>query len=123
MSDRPDISTLSDDAAGRQGGVLLARDPAAGSICGYLWFLDAIETPYGAGSYPPEEEPCEYSNGLSPRSRLTQTVAATDTWVHTAFTAPHMRRRGVASRLYRHLEIEARQAGAPQPPPPLPPAG
>ena len=67
--------------------------------------------------------PCEYSNGLSPRSRLTQTVAATDTWVHTVFTAPHMRRRGVASRLYRHLETEARQAGAPQPPPPLPPAG
>ena len=94
-------ATLSDDA-GRQGGVLLARD-AAGSICGFLWFLDAIETPYGAGSYPPEDEPY--------------------TWVHTVFTAPHMRRRGVASRLYRHLETEVRQAGASQTPPPFVPAG
>lgn len=86
-----DLEATLSPSGSRQGGVLVCRVAAGGPVCGYLWFLDAIETPFGAGSYPPESEPY--------------------VWVHTVFTAPDMRRQGVGKLLYRQLDVEARQAG------------
>ena len=69
------------------GTVLLCR--ADSVLCGYLWYIESNKCPFGPGVYACEE--------------------STYIWVHTVYTAPQMRRQGVARALYRHLDEHVRR--------------
>ena len=84
---RAGLDALRDGDGG--SGVLLCE--SAGRRVGYLWYLDAAACPFGPGCYACESEPY--------------------IWVHTVYTHQRMRRRGVATALYRHLDGVARDCG------------
>ena len=77
-------------ATSTTSGVLLCR--LDGELAGYLWYVGATACPFGPGCYTFQDKPY--------------------LWVHTVYTSPHFRRRGVAAALYAELDALARRAGA-----------
>jgi len=70
------------DSLAQTGGVLLCR--SGSKLVGYLWYLDADVCAFGPGCYACEKE--DY------------------VWVHTVYTVPEFRRKGVASALHKRLD-------------------
>ena len=83
---RPELDFVRAGLEAGHGGVLLCR--AEDKLVGYLWWVDAENCPYGPGCYA-DKEPF--------------------LWVHTVYTIPSYRRRGVARALHDELEKIARR--------------
>ncbi|CAH0369609.1 unnamed protein product [Pelagomonas calceolata] len=83
---RPELDFVRAGLEAGHGGVLLCR--AEDKLVGYLWWLDTENCPYGPGCYA-DKEPF--------------------LWVHTVYTIPSYRRRGVARALHTELERVARR--------------
>ena len=78
-------------ATSSTSGVLLCR--LDGELAGYLWYVGgASAVPFGPGCYTFQDKPY--------------------VWVHTVYTSPRFRRRGVAIALYAELDAVARRARA-----------
>ena len=74
---RPELDFVRAGLEAGHGGVLLCR--AEDKLVGYLWWVDTENCPYGPGCYA-DKEPF--------------------LWVHTVYTIPSYRRRGVARALH-----------------------
>ena len=83
---RPELDFVRAGLEAGHGGVLLCR--AEDKLVGYLWWVDTENCPYGPGCYA-DKEPF--------------------LWVHTVYTIPSFRRRGVARALHTELERLARR--------------
>ncbi len=83
---RPELDFVRAGLEAGHGGVLLCR--AEDKLVGYLWWVDTENCPYGPGCYA-DKEPF--------------------LWVHTVYTIPSFRRRGVARALHAELEKIARR--------------
>ena len=83
---RPELDFVRAGLEAGHGGVLLCR--ADDKLVGYLWWVDTENCPYGPGCYA-DKEPF--------------------LWVHTVYTIPSFRRRGVARALHAELERLARR--------------
>ena len=83
---RPELDFVRAGLEAGHGGVLLCR--AEDKLVGYLWWVDTENCPYGPGCYA-DKEPF--------------------LWVHTVYTIPSFRRRGVARALHGELEKIARR--------------
>ena len=83
---RPELDFVRAGLEAGHGGVLLCR--AEDKLVGYLWWVDTENCPYGPGCYA-DKEPF--------------------LWVHTVYTVPAFRRRGVARALHGELEKIARR--------------
>ena len=83
---RPELDFVRAGLEAGHGGVLLCR--AEDKLVGYLWWVDAEKCPYGPGCYAAKEP---------------------FLWVHTVYTIPSYRRRGVAWALHGELERIARR--------------
>ena len=83
---RPELDFVRAGLEAGHGGVLLCR--AEDKLVGYLWWVDTENCPYGPGCYA-DKEPF--------------------LWVHTVYTIPSFRRRGVARALHTELEKIARR--------------
>ena len=83
---RPELDFVRAGLEAGHGGVLLCR--AEDKLVGYLWWVDTENCPYGPGCYA-DKEPF--------------------LWVHTVYTIPSYRRRGVAWALHGELERIARR--------------
>ena len=81
---RPELDFVRAGLEAGHGGVLLCR--ADDKLVGYLWWVDTENCPYGPGCYA-DKEPF--------------------LWVHTVYTMPSFRRRGVARALHGELERRA----------------
>ena len=75
---RPELDFVRAGLEAGHGGVLLCR--AEDTLVGYLWWVDTENCPYGPGCYA-DKQPF--------------------LWVHTVYTIPSHRRRGVARRQER----------------------
>ena len=84
----PELDFVRAGLEAEHGGVLLCKTDD-GKLVGYLWWLDTENCPYGPGCYADK-----------PESFL---------WVHTVYTVPSHRRRGVARALHSELESVARR--------------
>ena len=73
---RPELDFVRAGLEAGHGGVLLCR--AEDKLVGYLWWVDTENCPYGPGCYADK---------------------APFLWVHTVYTIPSFRRRGVARAL------------------------
>jgi len=65
-----------------------------GELAGYLWYVCSTCCPFGPGCYSFQDKPY--------------------LWVHTVYTSPRFRRRGVAAALYAELDAVARRQHAPE---------
>jgi GNAT superfamily N-acetyltransferase len=83
---RPELDFVRAGLEAGHGGVLLCR--AEDKLVGYLWWVDTEKCPYGPGCYADK---------------------APFLWVHTVYTVPAFRRRGVARALHGELEKIARR--------------
>ena len=83
---RPELDFVRAGLEAGHGGVLLCR--AEDKLVGYLWWVDTEKCPYGPGCYAAKEP---------------------FLWVHTVYTIPSFRRRGVARALHAELEKIARR--------------
>ena len=83
---RPELDFVRAGLEAGHGGVLLCR--AEDKLVGYLWWVDTEKCPYGPGCYAAKEP---------------------FLWVHTVYTIPSFRRRGVARALHHELEKIARR--------------
>ena len=83
---RPELDFVRAGLEAGHGGVLLCR--AEDKLVGYLWWVDTENCPYGPGCYAAKEP---------------------FLWVHTVYTIPSFRRRGVARALHHELEKIARR--------------
>ena len=83
---RPELDFVRAGLEAGHGGVLLCR--AEDKLVGYLWWVDTENCPYGPGCYADK---------------------APFLWVHTVYTVPSFRRRGVARALHGELEKIARR--------------
>ena len=83
---RPELDFVRAGLEAGHGGVLLCR--ADDELVGYLWWVDTETCPYGPGCYADK---------------------APFLWVHTVYTIPSFRRRGVARALHHELEKIARR--------------
>ena len=83
---RPELDFVRAGLEAGHGGVLLCR--ADDKLVGYLWWVDTENCPYGPGCYADK---------------------APFLWVHTVYTVPSYRRKGVARALHNELEKIARR--------------